>query len=146
METEHPEMDYYRRKEEIARKVHEALAPKVPCLICGKEIPLLFEEQNSAKVCEECKDAVFFAKKLQKKPEESEVQEQGCEYCAGTSKLYQHTIHTNLYINTFGKARTLVVECYPCPPYADCSHKGTPARSAFLIKFCPECGRRLEES
>lgn len=66
-----------------------------------------------------------------------------CEYCAGEEKLYQFTANTKLSINTFGKARTLVTECDPCPPHVRCSMWKIPARSAFLIKFCPECGRRL---
>lgn len=108
------------------------------------KIQFVQERENGLNALPEI-DSVTLQRWWARRPiSEGEVQEQGCEYCEGTSKLYQHTTHTNLFLNTFGKARTLVVECYPCPPYADCSHKGTPARSAFLIKFCPECGRRLE--
>lgn len=76
---------------------------------------------------------------------EQEQREQGCEYCRGEEALYQHTNTTKLYINTFGRARTLVTECDYCPPYANCSAKNVPARSAFVVKYCPECGRRLED-
>lgn len=76
---------------------------------------------------------------------EQEQREQGCEYCRGKEALYQHTNTTRLYINTYGQARTLVVECDPCPPYADCALKNNPARSVFIIKHCPECGRKLGE-
>lgn len=68
----------------------------------------------------------------------------GCEYCSGAFAEYQHTINTKLYINTFGKARTLETECNSCPPYARCSMNGIPVRSAFIINYCPNCGRKLD--
>lgn len=68
-----------------------------------------------------------------------------CEYCNGKTTLYQHTNTTKLFMNTFGKAATLVTECIACPPYADCCMKDISANSAFRIKFCPECGRPLTE-
>lgn len=67
----------------------------------------------------------------------------GCEYCSGEFVEYQHTVNTKLNINTFGKAQTLVTECTPCPPYAKCCLRGIPARSAFIINFCPNCGKDL---
>lgn len=69
----------------------------------------------------------------------------GCEYCAGEDKLYQYTYNTKLFINTMGMAHAIVTECMPCPPYATCSRKGNPARSAFIIKYCPNCGRELSK-
>lgn len=89
----------------------------------------------------EVKEALYMAKAALREQEE---RSKGCEYCRGKEMLYQYTNATKLYINTFGKARTLVTECIPCPPYSDCSMRGVPSRSAFIIKFCPECGRKLE--
>lgn len=66
-----------------------------------------------------------------------------CGMCGGKTTLYQHTNTTKLFMNTFGKAATLVTECMACPPYADCCMKGISANSAFRINFCPECGRPL---
>ena len=68
-----------------------------------------------------------------------------CEYCNGKTTLYQQTNSTKLFMNTFGKAATLVTECVACPPYSDCCMKDISANSAFRIKFCPECGRPLTE-
>ena len=68
-----------------------------------------------------------------------------CEYCNGKTTLYQQTNSTKLFMNTFGKAATLVTECVACPQYADCCMKDISANSAFRIKFCPECGRPLTE-
>lgn len=68
----------------------------------------------------------------------------GCQYCSGEFAEYQHSIHTKVYINTIGKAQALITECNACPPYADCSMRGLPVRSAFVINFCPNCGRRLD--
>lgn len=74
-----------------------------------------------------------------------EAWEKPCDMCGGKTTLYQHTNTTKLYINTFGKASTLVTVCMACPPYADCCMKGISANSAFKINFCPECGRPLTE-
>ena len=68
-----------------------------------------------------------------------------CEVCNGKTTLYQHTNDTKLFMNTFGRAATLVTECVPCPPYADCCMKGISDNSAFKINFCPECGRPLTD-
>lgn len=75
--------------------------------------------------------------------EEAEQRAAGCEYCAGESKLYQYTTNTKLYINTFGRARTIETACMPCPPAARCGLRGNTARSAFIINYCPNCGREL---
>ena len=68
-----------------------------------------------------------------------------CKVCNGKTTLYQHTNTTKLFMNTFGKATTLVTECNACPPYADCCMKGISANSAFRISYCPECGRPLTD-
>ena len=68
-----------------------------------------------------------------------------CKVCNGEMTLYQHTNTTKLYMNTFGKAATLVTECNACPPHADCCMKGISANSAFIINYCPECGRPLTD-
>lgn len=68
-----------------------------------------------------------------------------CKVCNGEMTLYQHTNTTKLYMDTFGKAATLVTECNACPPYAKCCMKGASANSAFKINFCPECGRPLTD-
>lgn len=68
-----------------------------------------------------------------------------CKVCNEKTTLYQHTNTTKLFMNTFGKATTLVTECNACPPYADCCMKGISANSAFRISYCPECGRPLTD-
>ena len=68
-----------------------------------------------------------------------------CKVCNGKTTLYQHTNTTKLFMNTFGKAATLVTECNACPPYADCCMKGISMNSAFRISYCPECGRPLTD-
>ena len=68
-----------------------------------------------------------------------------CKVCNGKTMLYQHTNTTKLFMNTFGKAATLVTECNACPPYADCCMKGISMNSAFRISYCPECGRPLTD-
>ena len=69
--------------------------------------------------------------------------EKHCEFCSGSKTLYQYTPETKIYIDTFGSAHVLTTECFHCPPYAKCSMKNIPSRSAFLINFCPNCGRPL---
>lgn len=69
----------------------------------------------------------------------------GCEYCLGERVLYQTSSNTELYISTFGLARTLETKSSCCPPYVDCCVKDMPIRSSFIINFCPNCGRKLNE-
>ncbi len=76
---------------------------------------------------------------------EQEERSKGCEYCRGAESIYQHTNTTKISIKGQLGKKALIVESNPCPPYADCCMKDVPDRSAFIIRFCPECGRRLEE-
>lgn len=68
-----------------------------------------------------------------------------CGYCSGGMKLIGKTFDTKLFVNTgeTGKAKTISVECVPCPENALCGLKGVPSRTSFLINFCPMCGRKL---
>lgn len=36
-----------------------------------------------------------------------------CGVCNREKTLYQNTVHTKLYMNTFGESSTLVTECIP---------------------------------
>lgn len=56
-----------------------------------------------------------------------------CQYCEGESVKYQENHLSNLYINSFGRAKHLVVEINICPPF----------RAAYPINFCPNCGKDL---
>ena len=69
-----------------------------------------------------------------------------CEYCAAETALYQTTHTTKLYISTFGKHRTILVETDACPPYANCSSCGNITRAAFIVNYCPHCGEKLTRS
>ena len=69
-----------------------------------------------------------------------------CKYCEGKLKLYQETNSMKLYINTLGKAKALLVDSDNCPPKAMCAMKGISNRGAFIINYCPNCGRKLSES
>ena len=69
----------------------------------------------------------------------------GCEYCSGERVLYQTSSNTELYISTFGLARTLETKSSCCPPYVDCCAKDMSIRSVFIINFCPNCGRKLTD-
>lgn len=73
-------------------------------------------------------------------------QQRPCFYCSGNDEtLYQTTNHTALSIDTFGKYRVLVTRVNACPPFAECCMKGNPVTSAFIINYCPNCGRKLSE-
>lgn len=67
-----------------------------------------------------------------------------CKYCENSKALYQKCRYGDLYLNTFRKSRTLEVKLKGCPPFADCCMKDIPISVVFLIKYCPECGRKLE--
>lgn len=74
------------------------------------------------------------------------VRRGGCEYCNGSGRvLYQETHSVKLYLNSFGDARTIEVEANRCPPFADCAMVNVPARSAFIINFCPNCGADMRQ-
>lgn len=89
-------------------------------------------------------EASEFVRVLKEAPAvDAEPTRHGCRYCSGEFVECQHSIHTKVYMNTTGKAQALVTECSPCPPYANCSMRDVPARSAFIINFCPFCGRKL---
>lgn len=72
-------------------------------------------------------------------------QSKPCAVCYGGKQGYRHTLHTTLFVDTFGKKRVLLVESSGCPPFAECALKDKPLRSAFAINFCPECGRDLRK-
>ena len=68
-----------------------------------------------------------------------------CQYCDGKFAEYQRTYCVSLSIGTFGKNRTLEVSACRCPPFVDCAFKNSPANSAFIINYCPNCGRKLND-
>lgn len=67
-----------------------------------------------------------------------------CKYCNGKEILYNQTRNTKVYINTFGRATVLITESIGCHPFSDCCMKNIPVRSVFIIKYCPNCGRKLK--
>lgn len=69
-----------------------------------------------------------------------------CQYCGGKRVEIGHSHSTALFMDTFGKKQTLETECDPCPDYSQCCMKHIPARTAFLIHFCPMCGRKLDDA
>ena len=71
-----------------------------------------------------------------------------CEFCDGTLALYAETNTTKLYINTKNGARAIYTSTKPstCPENALCALKGVENNSAFIINFCPNCGRDLRKS
>ena len=90
-----------------------------------------------------CFDVAGACEQAANKLEELKDKNMVCKYCAGGESNYQNTHNTKISINTFGDARTLLIECLPCPPYANCGLKDVSIRSAFIINHCPNCGRKL---
>lgn len=73
----------------------------------------------------------------------------GCEYCrSGDRTLYQESREMKLYFEPsdpiFGKPALLAETVMHCPPYVDCILHNRPYGTFFWIKYCPECGRKLE--
>ena len=68
--------------------------------------------------------------------------EDGCEFCNGEAS---HTSgYADISVSELGKYEVLKVACNPCPPYTDCALKEImPINSAFIINYCPICGKRL---
>ena len=68
-----------------------------------------------------------------------------CPYCNGTLALYGATNTTELYINTANGAKAIYTSttAAACPENAKCALKGIENNAAFVINFCPNCGRDL---
>ena len=75
-----------------------------------------------------------------------------CEYCQHlfetdepTETLYQTGTYNDLLISRFdNKSILLVKNKKQCPAFAKCSAKNIAPKTAFVIHFCPECGRKLD--
>lgn len=82
---------------------------------------------------------------MSKDPDRLVKDDNTCKFCKGGMVKIGETSDTKLFVNTgeSGKARTISVECIPCPDNAQCGLKGVPFRTSFLINFCPMCGREL---
>lgn len=61
--------------------------------------------------------------------------EKGCEYCNDGKTLYQKITGTMLYINCSNGARAL---------YFETEFAGVSINSAYIINYCPNCGRKLK--
>ena len=105
--------------------------------------PIDFRNSGGFEAMEALKIAILALRPVSR--EQVEKVWKPCKVCNGKTTLYQHTNTTKLFMNTFGKATTLVTECNACPPYADCCMKGISMNSAFRISYCPECGRPLTD-
>lgn len=73
-----------------------------------------------------------------------------CDVCNNLTETkevkYQEGTYGSLSLTKFGRRKTLlIVDFSKCPQYADCSSKDVPIRMAYEIKYCPNCGSRLEE-
>ena len=56
-------------REYVDRMIFEANPAKVPCLICGEDVSLTYEERDSnAKVCDQCKMAVMHVRRRIENP------------------------------------------------------------------------------
>lgn len=69
-----------------------------------------------------------------------------CPVCVtdGSAPVYQSTRTMEISVNCSNGASALVVESDKfCPTNSNCGMKNVPVRSAFIIKYCPECGRKL---
>lgn len=72
-----------------------------------------------------------------------DMEQSGCEYCTGEASLYQQSSAGELHLGTFGDNRTLEFTYKACPPHAVCCFKDIKHKNAFVIKNCPNCGRKL---
>ena len=73
-----------------------------------------------------------------------------CDVCNNLTETkevkYQEGTYGSLSLIKFGRRKTLlIVDFSKCPQYADCSLKDVPIRMVYEIKYCPNCGARLEE-
>ena len=73
-----------------------------------------------------------------------------CDVCNNLTETkevkYQEGIYGALSLVKFGRKTLLIVDFSKCPAYADCSSKDVPIRMAYEIKYCPNCGAKMEVS
>ena len=69
-----------------------------------------------------------------------------CDVCANLNEevKYQEGTYGSLNITKFGRKTLLIVNFSKCPKYTYCSSKDIPIRMAFEIKYCPNCGAKME--
>lgn len=69
-----------------------------------------------------------------------------CDVCDNLSKevKYQEGLYASLSLAKFGRKTLLIVKFSKCPEHADCSVKNVPIRQGFEIKYCPNCGAKME--
>lgn len=73
-----------------------------------------------------------------------------CDVCANLTEevKYQEGTYGSLSLAKFGRKTLLIVKFSKCPKYTEytnCSAKYVPIRQGFEIKYCPNCGAKLEE-
>jgi len=70
-----------------------------------------------------------------------------CDVCANLTEevKYQEGTYGSLSLAKFGRKTLLIVDFSKCPKYAYCSSKDVPVRQGFKIKYCPNCGAKMEE-
>jgi len=63
-----------------------------------------------------------------------------------TEAIYQESRYVKLYIqtNTTSPSLRITADGY-CPDNAHCGMRGVPVHCILPIKFCPECGTKLEK-
>lgn len=72
-----------------------------------------------------------------------------CEYCKGwedDDRLYGENIYCDIYIGRALNKPSLIVKHIRkgCPQNTDCYVKDKAPKVAFVIKYCPNCGAKLE--
>lgn len=73
-----------------------------------------------------------------------------CDFCQGNKLPFNTTYHEIFIQKQLGKDMLVVVNknngC--CPPFVDCCGKDmvNSVKSAFEIKYCPMCGRKIERN
>ena len=70
-----------------------------------------------------------------------------CDVCTDLTKevKYQEGTYGSLSLAKFGRKTLLIVDFSKCPKYTDCSEKDVSIRQGFEIKYCPNCGMKIEE-
>lgn len=69
-----------------------------------------------------------------------------CDVCANLTEevKYQEGTYGSLSLHKIGRQTLLIVDFNKCPKYSDCSAKDVPIRMGFEIKYCPNCGAKME--
>ena len=64
-----------------------------------------------------------------------------CNFCEGKTSICSS--YHKFHIGQLGSSYVLNCTLDKCPPHATCCNKDINVSGMMIVKYCPECGRKL---